>query len=265
MNFAYMYLVVCVLEMCYSWLRIMQVLASYISAPLSVTEIELVANIRSRFKGIRPNVKHVSLRLTCALTLTDREADLQECLLKLVPARWLWGLIHVVRKTGAGDSFKATPQPDVYYVFKPLLETSDEHWLLLVADLSKRSFIVYDSLPSPVTKSRQELVDSVSMGTTSLTLLTMFTRVKRITFVLAFLCSTTHADARQWHVITPNYPEQRNGHDCRVFVMAFMDLLSLKAVGFKFDQDWPGSSCPATSARFVSNFSNLVTHPKSGT
>ena len=35
MNFAYMYLVICVLEMCHSWLHIMQVLACYIFAPCS--------------------------------------------------------------------------------------------------------------------------------------------------------------------------------------------------------------------------------------
>jgi len=55
MNFTCMYLAVCVLEMCHSWLRIMQVLAGYISAPLSATEMELVTNVRSRFKGVRPN------------------------------------------------------------------------------------------------------------------------------------------------------------------------------------------------------------------
>ncbi|KAJ8425903.1 hypothetical protein Cgig2_012671 [Carnegiea gigantea] len=89
-----------------------------------------------------------------------------------------------------------------------------------------------------------------SMCTTSLTLLTLFTCVKRITLVLAFLHSTTYADASQWEVVTPKCLEQRNyvlvtllfvsldsGHDCEVFVIAFMDLLSIKVDGFEFDQD----------------------------
>ena len=42
----------------------------------------------------------------------------------------------------------------------PLLEISDGHWLLLVMDFLERSFLVYDSLRSPVAKSRRELVDS---------------------------------------------------------------------------------------------------------
>jgi len=54
-NFACMHMVVCVLKMCHLWLRIMQVLAGYISAPLSATEMKLVTNVRSRFKGVRPN------------------------------------------------------------------------------------------------------------------------------------------------------------------------------------------------------------------
>ncbi|KAJ8437856.1 hypothetical protein Cgig2_002990 [Carnegiea gigantea] len=76
-----------------------------------------------------------------------------------------------------------------------------------------------------------------SMCTTSLALLTMFACVKRIALVLAFLRSTTYAHAGQWEVVTPKCPEQRNRHDCGVFAMAFMDLLSVKADGFEFNQD----------------------------
>ncbi|KAJ8435239.1 hypothetical protein Cgig2_015642 [Carnegiea gigantea] len=133
-----------------------------------------------------------------------------------------------------------------------LLETSDGHWLLLVTDLRERSFIVYDSLPSPAAKSRRELVDSA------------------VSRLVTLLFAVFHS-----------------GHDCRVFVMALMDLLSLKAYGFEFDQDcvahyrqvpkskWgqvptelsagSGNSFPATSTRFISNFSNLMTYPKSST
>ncbi|KAJ8429742.1 LOW QUALITY PROTEIN: hypothetical protein Cgig2_023131 [Carnegiea gigantea] len=124
----------------------------------------------------------------------------------------------------------------------PLLETTEGHWLLLVADLREWCFFVYDSLRSPANKNRRELVENA-----------------RIALVLAFLPSTTYADAAQWEVVTPKCPEQRktivhdilqpglfmymlpflfhNGHDCGVFVMAYMELLSLKADGFHFDQD----------------------------
>ena len=46
-----------VLEMYDSWFRIMQVLAGYISAPFSATEMELVTKVRTRFKGVRTNAR----------------------------------------------------------------------------------------------------------------------------------------------------------------------------------------------------------------
>ncbi|KAJ8424003.1 hypothetical protein Cgig2_032387 [Carnegiea gigantea] len=166
----------------------------------------------------------ITLRLTCALTLTDREEDMPKCLPKLVPVSWLRGLIHVVPKGGAGDrSGKYCVRNLVMDLFTELLHRRQRTYptcLLLVADLRDRSFLPYNLLPAPAAKTRQELLDSV-----------------RIALVLAFLRSTTYADAGQWEVVTPKCPEQRNGHDCGVFVMAFMDLLSLKADGFEFDQD----------------------------
>ncbi|KAJ8429560.1 hypothetical protein Cgig2_010273 [Carnegiea gigantea] len=110
--------------------------------------------------SIRPTVEelnklklmNVNLYLTAVLTLTEREENLQECLPKLMPGSWLRGLINVVPKPAWGQ------------VFMPLLETSDGHWLLLVADLHECCFLVYDSLPSPVVKSVRELVDSAADG-----------------------------------------------------------------------------------------------------
>ncbi|KAJ8429583.1 hypothetical protein Cgig2_023789 [Carnegiea gigantea] len=153
-----------------------QVLVGYIFAPLSALEMELVTNVRSRFKGVRPNGR-------------QWEEDLQECLSKLVPTSWLWGLIHVVPKMGVGDRFgkycngnlamdlftellhrQQQTYPNLYWmsvflkhhtsVFMPLLETSDGHCLPLVVDLCEHSFLVYDSLPSLAAKNRREFVDS---------------------------------------------------------------------------------------------------------
>ncbi|KAJ8422167.1 LOW QUALITY PROTEIN: hypothetical protein Cgig2_019853 [Carnegiea gigantea] len=112
MNFGCIYLVFCVLKMCHSPMHIMQILAGYISAPLSAIEMELVTKLWGLI-NIAPKAgargrsgkycmfclcDNVNLRLTAALTLTDREEDLQECLPKLVP---LWGLINIAPKAGA--------------------------------------------------------------------------------------------------------------------------------------------------------------------
>ncbi|KAJ8453089.1 hypothetical protein Cgig2_014852 [Carnegiea gigantea] len=119
------------------------------------------------------------------------------------------------------DTFKRPPHADVCYVFMSLLETTEGHWLLLVVDLRDRCFIVYDSLPNAADKNRQALIDST-----------------RIAFILAFVRSASHANAAQWELCNPPYPEQmNNGHDCGVFVVAFMELLCLKANGFHLDQD----------------------------
>ncbi|KAJ8441664.1 hypothetical protein Cgig2_019051 [Carnegiea gigantea] len=227
-----------------------EVLAAYITASLSATEKELLNTVRGRYKGLRSNSK-------------VWEEDAKECLPKLVPASWLRGLINVVPNPGAGDkfgrycignlaidmftellhrwqhtylklcwmsiflkhhmnvtlhnkaciaamiwdTFKRPPYADVRYVFIPLLKTTEGHWLLQVVDLRDHCFVVYDSLPNAADKNRQALIDSA-----------------RIAFILAFLRSATYADAAY-------------GHDCGVFVMAFMELLSLKADGFHFDQD----------------------------
>ncbi|KAJ8424262.1 LOW QUALITY PROTEIN: hypothetical protein Cgig2_019207 [Carnegiea gigantea] len=186
-----------------------EVLAGYIFTPLSATRMELVTKIgrKAYSSACRSSCRQVGYgassmwfqRGSCVQVTLHNKGHIS-------------GVIW--------DNLKATPQPDVRYVLLPLLEKTNEHWFLLVADLRERSFLVYDSLPSPVAKIRRELVDSA-----------------RIAFILAFLRSSTYVDAGHWEVLTPNCPEQRNGHDCGVFVMAFMKLLSLKADGFEFDQD----------------------------
>ncbi|KAJ8428612.1 hypothetical protein Cgig2_026157 [Carnegiea gigantea] len=201
-----------------------QVLAAYITAPLSATEKELLNTVQGRYKGLRSNNKgggcEVVLAETGACELVAgphqrglkcrsrgqvREVTLQN---KARIAAMIW------------DTFKRPSHADVRYVFIPLLETTEGHWLLQLVDLRDRCFVMYDSLSNAADKNRQALIDSV-----------------RITFILAFLRSATYADAAQWELCNPPCPEQMNGHDCGVFVMAFMELLSLKADGFHFDQD----------------------------
>ncbi|KAJ8440451.1 LOW QUALITY PROTEIN: hypothetical protein Cgig2_013610 [Carnegiea gigantea] len=83
----------------YSLLHVMQVLTAYVTASLSAMELELLNNVRSWFKGLRPNSKQCNV----VFTLWNTEEDLKECMPKLVPGSWLRGLINVVPKAGAGD------------------------------------------------------------------------------------------------------------------------------------------------------------------
>ncbi|KAJ8427793.1 hypothetical protein Cgig2_032852 [Carnegiea gigantea] len=185
-------------------MRIMQVLVGYISTPLLAMEMELVTNVRS------------SLRLAYALTLTDREEDLSECLLKFVPASWLRGLIHVVLKARTGDRFwkycignlatdmfiellhrRQRSYPKLCWM-SVFLKHHTSAWSsnhgyyakpVTLHNKGRISGIIWDSFkatPHSTAKSRQELVDSI-----------------RIALLLAFLRSTAYADAGLWDVITP--------------------------------------------------------------
>ncbi|KAJ8429743.1 hypothetical protein Cgig2_023132 [Carnegiea gigantea] len=79
-----------------------KVLTAYLSALLSATELQLVNNVWSRFKGLRPNNKkcNVVLHLRQSLILWNREEDLKECLPKLVPN----SLINVIPKAESRDN-----------------------------------------------------------------------------------------------------------------------------------------------------------------
>ncbi|KAJ8422349.1 hypothetical protein Cgig2_015344 [Carnegiea gigantea] len=189
----------------------------YISTPSAATEMELVTKVRTRFKGVRPNAK-------------QWEEDMPECLLKLVLVSWLRGLIHVFPKGGAGDRSgkycigslamdlfteplhrRQRTYPNLFWMSVFL----KHHTRVTLHNKGRISSVVWDNFkatPQPDVRYR-------------------------IVVVLTFLRSTTYADAGQWEAVTPKCPEQRNGHDCGVFVMAFMDLLSLKVDGFEFDQD----------------------------
>ncbi|KAJ8424520.1 hypothetical protein Cgig2_025782 [Carnegiea gigantea] len=66
----------------------MNVVRGYITVPFSTTELELLNNVRSRFKGLWPNSKLW-------------EEDLKECMPKLVHVSWLRALMNVVSKDRA--------------------------------------------------------------------------------------------------------------------------------------------------------------------
>ncbi|KAJ8423070.1 hypothetical protein Cgig2_009339 [Carnegiea gigantea] len=52
----------------------------------------------------------------------------------------------------------------------------------------------------------------------------------------AFMHSANFHDALSWEVDYPTCPQQENWYDCGVFMMMFMDLLSLKGKGIFIEQ-----------------------------
>ncbi|KAJ8426951.1 LOW QUALITY PROTEIN: hypothetical protein Cgig2_022633 [Carnegiea gigantea] len=216
-------------------------LIGYITTPLPAIGLELLNNVRSRYNRLQPNSK------LCNVHLSDREEDLKECMLKLVPASWLQDLINVVPKVRAVDnfrtycignlkmdkfvellqrrqnsypklcwikisnSFKPALHAELRYVFMPLREKIESHWLLLVADLHKRCFLMYDSLQSVTNKNSPTL--------------TLMQHSRRSSYLSARNKGMMYTVLYLFH----------SRQDYEVFVMAYMDLLSLKADGFHFN------------------------------
>ncbi|KAJ8426988.1 hypothetical protein Cgig2_033846 [Carnegiea gigantea] len=151
-----------------------QVLTAYMSTPLSAMKLELLNNVRSRFKGLRPNSKqwyvvalhYMSLfwqQCCLAFTLWNGDEDLNECMSKL-------GLINVVPKTEAGDrSRKCASVTSRWKCSRSSITGGNiptpncvgcRSLVALVIDLIEQYFLVYNSLQSTVDKNRQELLDS---------------------------------------------------------------------------------------------------------
>lgn len=108
-----------------------------------------------------------------------------------------------------------------YKVFMPLFECVDEHWMLLVADLKRRQFVVYDSLLTKRAPTRTDLQNSGKEAVAA-----------------ALSVATDYADARTRQMDHPSCPQQGNGHDCVVFVMVFMDLISMNNKPLLFNQQY---------------------------
>ncbi|KAJ8430891.1 hypothetical protein Cgig2_003884 [Carnegiea gigantea] len=165
-----------------------QVLAGYISASLSATEMKLVTKVRTRFKGIRANARHW-------------DEDIPECLPKLVPASWLWGLIHLVPNGGARDrSGKYCIGNLAMGLFTELLNRSQRTYPTLCC---VSMFLKHNTT---VTLHNKGHISGVIWDNFKATPSRTYAM---IAFVLVFLRSTTYADTGHWEVVTPKCPEQR--------------------------------------------------------
>ncbi|KAJ8420535.1 hypothetical protein Cgig2_002957 [Carnegiea gigantea] len=102
--------------------------------------------------------------------------------------------------------------------FKKAL-TSDVCNMLLVAKLRQRQFLVYDSLLTKRALARTDLQNSGKEAVAA-----------------ALSVAIDYADARTWWTDHPQCPQQGNGHHCSVFVMVFMDLISMNSKPLLFNE-----------------------------
>uniref|UniRef100_A0A7C9DCL2 Ubiquitin-like protease family profile domain-containing protein n=1 Tax=Opuntia streptacantha TaxID=393608 RepID=A0A7C9DCL2_OPUST len=99
----------------------------------------------------------------------------------------------------------------------PLLEERGGHWLLVCADCHLQRFVVYDSFAHPRDLYQESLIHHAIMS-----------------IALSMLRTSCFGSALTWDVVRPNCPQQGNGYDHGVFVMAFMDLISIRPNAWRF-------------------------------
>ncbi|KAJ8420167.1 hypothetical protein Cgig2_000257 [Carnegiea gigantea] len=106
-------------------------------------------------------------------------------------------------------------------VFMPLFDSVCQHWLLLVADVKNRRFLTYDSLHSARDGARNQLLLS-----------------EKVAIALALMKVAEFTDVLRWEMEHADCPQQDNGHDCGVYMLMFMDLLSMRADGVYFGRTY---------------------------
>ncbi|KAJ8425180.1 hypothetical protein Cgig2_010789 [Carnegiea gigantea] len=185
---------------------------AYLTWTFFTTELNLLTAVRAQCKGLKDN---------------QWNFDLPEVTEKHVNAEFLKGLINALLKSPDRasrhilDTVKAQKDANLCYVFLPLFDSPSQHWLLLVADVKKRRFSVYDSLRCKRDAPRRHLLFSAKIAIgLALTKLAEFTDVLRL--------DMDNADC----------PQQENGHDCSVYMLMFMDILAMKANGLYFNSPY---------------------------
>ncbi|KAJ8431947.1 hypothetical protein Cgig2_000006 [Carnegiea gigantea] len=163
-----------------------------------------------------------------------RNFDLPEASDKHANAEFLKGLINVVPTRGAGDRASCPTPPQAAtgriwdmvmvqkdsnfsYVFMPLFDSVDDHWLLLVGDVKKQRFLVYDLLRSKRDAPRQQLLLSAVSGTPpsantitymSLSLNPSQHCLQKVTISLALMKFDEFRDVLKWDIEHPECPQQ---------------------------------------------------------
>ncbi|KAJ8435110.1 LOW QUALITY PROTEIN: hypothetical protein Cgig2_001985 [Carnegiea gigantea] len=185
--------------------------------------------------------------------------DMPEASEKYANAEFLKGLINVVPTWGAADRLgrvvrsppvlQTTPSPQRnhkrYCRMSVFLDRHDQ--LLLVADVNNRRFITYDSLQCKWDGPRKRLLLSgvsyppsyvITLMCMLLSLTSVQLPLQKVAIGLALMKLAEFTDVLRWEMEHANCPQQDNGHDCGVYMLMFMDLLSIRADGLYFGQPY---------------------------
>ncbi|KAJ8446292.1 hypothetical protein Cgig2_005823 [Carnegiea gigantea] len=145
------------------------------------------------------------------------------------------------------ETLKAQQESNLCYVFMPLFESVSQHWLLLVVDVNNRRFIAYDSLQCKRDGPRKRLLLSgvsyppsyvITLTCMLLSLTFVQLPLQKVAIGLALMKLAEFTDVLRWEMEHADCPQQDNGHDCGVYMLMFMDLLSIRADGLYFGQPY---------------------------
>ncbi|KAJ8424183.1 LOW QUALITY PROTEIN: hypothetical protein Cgig2_028308 [Carnegiea gigantea] len=161
----------------------------YLTRPLSPTEVDLLAAVRARCKGLKDS---------------QWNFELPEASDKHVNAEFLKGLINVVPTRGAAD------RPGRYCIGAFAV-----HMYCKLLHLRQRQHKRYCRMSAFLDRHDQ-----------------------KVAIALALMKVAEFTDVLRWEMKHTDCPQQDNGHDCSVYMLMFMDLLSMRADGVYFGRTY---------------------------
>ncbi|KAJ8438435.1 hypothetical protein Cgig2_004545 [Carnegiea gigantea] len=171
---------------------------AYLTWPLSPTEVDLLVAVHARCKGLKDS---------------QWNFDLPETSEKHVNTEFLKGLINVVPTRGAAD------RAGRYCI--GAWSTCTANYSISVS-ASTRDTVA--CLPSSTAMIRYQK--------------RMHFRIEKVAIGLALMKLAEFTDVLRWEMEHADCPQQDNGHDCGVYMLMFMDLLSIRADGVYFGQNY---------------------------
>ncbi|KAJ8446968.1 hypothetical protein Cgig2_006596 [Carnegiea gigantea] len=153
------------------------------------------------------------MELDLLAAVRARNFDLPEVSEKHVNAEFLKGLINVVPTWGVAD------RPGRYCIGLQLSTVNGGYVTFLQGLLSKPEHAARDIWETLKAQQDSNLRYKVAIG---------LVLMKLVEFTDVLRWETEHADC----------PQQDNGHDCGVYMLMFMDLLSIRADGLYFGQPY---------------------------
>ncbi|KAJ8428809.1 hypothetical protein Cgig2_028014 [Carnegiea gigantea] len=188
---------------------------AYLTWPLSPTEVDLLVAIRARCKGLKDS---------------QWNFDLPETSEKHVNAEFLKGLINVVPTRGAADRpGRCCIGAFVVHLYCKLLH------------LCQRQHKRYCRMSAFLDRHDQGMLSRLEQAAGDIWKTLKAHQHSNLCYnqlLRALMKLAAFTDVLRWEMEHADCPQQDNGHDYGVYMLMFMDLLSIRADGVYFGQNY---------------------------